>query len=389
MKNHAVIKYINPCHLIVHTELLRIYGNCDKEIDLYRDIEKNGIIVPLVVSKLTSENIVVSGNRRLQAAIDLLFDSVPVVFYKFPSEEAEKHFILSANQERPKTKYQQLLEGKEWELIEKKAAAIRREKGLEQRWKDKDCDDFDSHDYYPPTLLSDYRSGTRVPLRLPSKKQRTRDKVGAKIGISGRTYERAKPIVDKCEKLRKLGSYLEATALEEYLEISGINAAARLLKLTECDAVLGMVARGESKTVGVALTNIDRINKVNAIVPGAIFFFPDKMLRKPTYFHLGRVVGITNSMATVSFRDDFDWELYEHQYKCDELLCLTREEEEFSQQMLRERIHYLLSHPRVAPTERYLLNRLLKPVTSIEDEIEFLQIIEWRVVGVRNLRVVA
>lgn len=384
MKNYAEIRHINPCQLIVHTELLRIYGNGENGADLNLDIEENGIIVPLVVSTRTSENIVVSGNRRLQAAIAAGFDSVPVVFYKFPSEEAEKHFLLSANQERPKTKYQQLLEGGEWELIEKNAAALRRKKGLNQRWKSKDGDGFDSHDYYPPTLLSDYRSASCDALQSSNKKQRATDKVGAKIGMSGRTYERAKPIVEKCKQLRDEGKKLEATALEEYLESSGINAAARLLKLADCNGVLSLVATGKAKNISSALTSIARINKMSAIAPGAIFFFPDKMLRKPAYYHEGRVVSIANSTATICFRDGIDWELHEHQYKCDELLCLNCREDELSQQSLRERMNYLLAHSNVTPTDRYILNRLLRAVTSISDEIEYLQIIEWRVAGVRD-----
>lgn len=383
MKNHAGIKYIDPCKLIVHTELLRIYGNCEEEVDLHTDIEKNGIIVPLVVSKRTSKNIVISGNRRLQAALSLGIDSVPVVSYRFPSEEAEKHFILSANQERPKTKYTLLVEGKEWELIEKKAAATRRKKGLEQRWKCKDIDDFDSHNYYPPTLLPDYRFCSREQ-NQSKKNLRTIDIVGARIGISAASYQRAKPVIEKCEKLRDEGKNLEAAVLKEYLESSGINAAARLVKSSDCDRVLKMVATEEAKTVSIALTNISRISNWSVIKSGAIFFFPDNKLRKSTYFHLGRVVNIANQIATVCFRDSIDKDLYEHQYKCDELLCLAREEEDWKQQSLRNRMHYLLSHTNATPTDRYLLNRLLKPVISIDSEIEYLQIIDWRVAGVHK-----
>lgn len=381
MKNHTEIKYINPCELIVHTELLRIYGRCNKEVDLRIDIEKNGIIVPLVVSKRTSENIIVSGNRRLQAASSLGIDSVPVVFYKFPSEDAEKHFILSANQERPKTKYQQLLEGREWELIEKKAAAMRRKKGLEQRWKNKDIDDFDSYHYYPPTLLPEYRFCSHEQNQL-KQNPRTIDIVGARIGISAASYQRSKPVIEKCEKLRERGKNLEADVLEEYLESSGISVAAKLVKSSDCDVVLRMVAEGDAKTVPIALINLARINKINAVVTGAIFFFPNDKLRKSTYFHLGRVIKIANLVATICFRDSIDYNLYEHEYKCDELLCLSREEEDWEQQSLRKRMQYLLSHSNVKPTDRYLLNRLLKPVNCIDCEIEYLQIIESRVIGV-------
>lgn len=378
MKNQSEIKYINPCRLIAHVELIRIYGNCDKEVNLHKDIEKNGIIVPLVVSKRTSENIVVSGNRRLQAALWLGIESVPVVFYKFSSEEAEKHFILSANQERPKTKYTLLLEGKEWEKLEKEAAAVRRKKGLEQRW-NKSINDFDNYDYYPSTLLPNNRSASCDAHQSKKKKQRATDRVGERIGMSASSYERAKPIVEKCEKLREQGKDSEATVLKEYLETSGINAAARLVKSSDCDTVLAMVATEEAKSISIALTNIARVSKINAIKPGAIFFFPDNKLRKSTYFHIGRVVNIANLIATVCFRDSIDNDLYEHEYKCDELLCLSREEEDWEQQSLRKRMQYLLSHSDVKPTDRYLLNRLLKPVNCIKCEIEYLQIIECRV----------
>lgn len=382
MKNHTETKYIDPCRLIIHIELLRIYGRCEKKVDLHTDIEKNGIIVPIVVSTRTSENVVVSGSRRLQAALSLSIDRVPVVFYRFPNEEAEKHFILSANQERPKTKYQRILEGREWEKFEKEAAAKRRKKGLDQRWNNDG--DFDIHDYYPATLLSDYRSASPDALQPKKKKLRSTDRVGARIGMSASSYERAKPIVEKCEKLRERRKSSEAVVLEEYLESCGIKAALRLVKSFDCDVVLKMVATGEAKTVSIALTNISRISNWSAIKPGAIFFFPNNKLRKATYFHLGRVVDIANQIATVCFRDSIDNDLYEHQYKCDELLCLSLVEEDWEQQSLRNRMHYLLSHSNASPTDRYLLNRLLKPVISIHSEIEYLQIIDWRVAGVRK-----
>ena len=72
------IDFINPFHLTVHSELLRIYS--DNNLDLQDDIKKNRIIVPLIASTRTSRPIVVSGNRRLQAAIVLGIETVPVVY---------------------------------------------------------------------------------------------------------------------------------------------------------------------------------------------------------------------------------------------------------------------------------------------------------------------
>ncbi|RUS93438.1 hypothetical protein DSM106972_096340 [Dulcicalothrix desertica PCC 7102] len=381
--NHTETKYFNSSDLVLHTELLRIYGNTEEKLDLQLDIEANGIMVPLVVSTRTLINTVVSGGRRLRAAIVLDIDSIPVICYPFPSEQAEKHFILSANRNRPKTKYQQLIEGKEWELLEKQAAAIRRQSGLEQRWKNKDAEksgiDDDNHDYYPVVLLSDW-SGSRDPLQS-DKKQRATDKVGERIGMSRRTYERAKPIIEKCEKLRHLGKEIEAAALEAYLESAGINPVANLLKAPNCDEVLSLVSSGKAKTIQSALLRANRVHRVSAVVEGAIFFFPDKLLRKLTYYHSGRVVRIANAIATVCFRDKYDDDLHEHQYKCSELLTLDKEGETHDQIRLRDRIHRLIASEYSTATDRYLLNRLLGTVVCTREEVDWIEIIEWRIAG--------
>jgi hypothetical protein len=385
MKNYTELKYISPLQLVAHTELLRIYGDREKRLDLQSDIEANGIIVPLVASIRTSIITIVSGKCRLDSAIALSIDLVPVVCYEFPNEEAEKHFILSANRNRPKTKYQQLLEGKEWEILEKEAAALRRREGLSQRWKDKDNDDFDdNHEYYPPTLLPDDWCALIYAHQSSNKKQRATSEVGARIGMSASSYESAKPIVEKCERLRSRGKELEVAALEAYLESSSIHAVSNLLKSQNCDAVLSLVASGEAKNIKEALIMVSRIQKASAVVEGAVFFFPDKMLRKPTYFHSGRVVKIANMTATVCFRDSSDYDLHEHQYKCDELLRLTCEEDSELQVKLRSRMTHLLSHPSATPADRHMLNWLLGAVTSVPDEVGYLEFIEWRVASVRR-----
>lgn len=388
--NYTEIKRFNSSDLVLHTELIRIYGDIEERLDLQSDIEANGIMVPLVVSTRTSINTIVSGGRRLRAAIALGIESVPVICYQFSSEEAEKHFILSANRNRPKTKYQRLIEGREWELLEKQAAALRRQSGLEQRWKNKDVGiDDDNHEYYPVILLSDYRCASR-DAHQSNKRKRATDKVGERIGMSASTYERAKPIIDKCEKLRHLGKEAEASALEAYLELEGINPVANLLKAPNCDEVLNLIGSGEAKTIKEAHTKVSRIQKVSAVVEGAVFFFPDKMLRKPTYYHSGRVVKIANTIATVCFRDSVDEDLHEHQYKCDELLSLTNEDDTSLHKSLRDRINQLLVNPCATPTDRYVLNRLLGTVVCTHDEVDWVEFIEWRIAGAsKKLEVMA
>ncbi|BAZ18459.1 hypothetical protein NIES4071_103440 (plasmid) [Calothrix sp. NIES-4071] len=402
MKNHTEIKHLSPNELVIHAELLRIYGDTQEKHDLQLDIEKNGIMVPLVASTRTSIITIVSGRCRLRAAVALLLESVPVICYQFPSEEVEKHFILSANRDRPKTKFQQLLEGKEWELLEKQAAAVRRQQGLKERWKDKDIEKSSidntlmqsiegasvSHNphnpnYYPLALLnipSDtlQRSVSQEP-RQSNKKQRATDKVGLRIGMSRHSYERGKRVIEKCEKLRRLGKEIEASALEVYLESAGIVPASNLLKAPNCDEVLELVGLGEAKTIKEALLKASRVNKASAVAEGAIFFFPDNMLRKRTYYHSGRVVRISNMTATVCFRDSVDDDLHEHQYKCDELLLLSKEDENLHHQRLRDRINRLSINPFATANDKYMLNRLLGTVVCTQDEVDWLQFIERRI----------
>lgn len=397
--NYTEIKYLLANNLSLHSELIRIYGDTKDSLELQLDIEANGILVPLVASIRTSTITVVSGGRRLRSAINLGIETVPVICYPFESEEAEKHFILSANRDRPKTKYQQLLEGKEWELFEKQAAAFRRQQGLKERWKKKDegIDNDDPtgeqsptegnppsglshHEYYPVVLLNDYRSGSRDPDQSNQKKwERATDKVGERIGMSRRSYERAKPVIDKCEKLRGQGKGIEAAALEAYLESVGINPVAKLLKAPNCDEVLGLVGSGQVKTIKEAILKASCVNKPSAVVEGAIFFFPTNMLRKSTYYHSGRVVGIANMTATVCFRDGVDDDLHSHQYKCDELLVLNKEDENPHHQRLRDRMSLLLINPCATPLDKYMLNRLLGVVVCTQDEVDWLQFIERRV----------
>lgn len=386
MINNTEVKHLNLNELVIHDELLRIYGDIQENLDLQLDIESNGIMVPLVASSRTSKTTIVSGGCRLQAAIVLGIELVPVICYQFPSLEAEKHFILSANRDRPKTKFQQLLEGKEWESLEKQAAALRRQQGLNQRWKDKDIEKgIDDSEYYPVALLDNYspsetsqRSVSQEPHQL-NKKQRATDKVGERIGMSRHSYERGKRVIEKCEKLRDRGKEIEALALEMYLESAGIVPASDLLKAPNCDEVLDLLGSGQSKTIGEALLKVSRVNSASAVVEGAIFFFPDDILRKRTYYHSGRVVKIANMTATVCFRDSVDDDLRKHQYKCDELLALNKEDENLHHQRLRDRMSRLLVHPCATANDKYMLNRLLGAVVCTQDEVDWLQFIERRV----------
>lgn len=62
-------------------------------------------------------------------------------------------------------------------------------------------------------------------------------------------------------------------------------------------------------------------------------------------------------------------------------MTLKKEGETRGQIRLRDTMHKLIAHENAEPIDRYLLNRLLSAVVSTPSEIDWLQLIEWRVAG--------
>lgn len=156
---------ISPRSLIPHPQNQAIYGHEDLS-ELEASIREHGCLEAIVV---TPEYVVVSGHRRLRVALDLGLPEVPIRIQEFDSDSAVLEALLLANLYREKTKLQRHNEGEAWEQIE-------REKSRARMLAGKAIDPVE-------TISTGYTQG------------KTRDAVGARLGISGKSYEQEKEVV--------------------------------------------------------------------------------------------------------------------------------------------------------------------------------------------------
>jgi len=118
---------------------------------------------------VTHENQILSGHRRWRAAKELEIEQLPVVRVEPDGETDELRRLLLANQYRDKTPAEKIREGKAWEQVEREKAHERQSSGGVDK-------------------LPEGKNGS------------TREKVGDKIGVSGRTYERGKEVKEKADE---------------------------------------------------------------------------------------------------------------------------------------------------------------------------------------------
>ena len=91
-----------------HPASLDIYGKNEDVKDLVESIRANGVLVPLTVKP---DGVILSGNRRYQAAKDLELEEVPCVTAEPKTPEEEEIFIIEANRNRKKDVIQLYNEG--------------------------------------------------------------------------------------------------------------------------------------------------------------------------------------------------------------------------------------------------------------------------------------
>lgn len=158
-----MIVELSPDELKLHPINAKIYGPIDVS-DLLESIKKFGILRSLIITK---EKTIIDGHRRWTAAKQLGLRTVPCEIREFEDEDSEALAIIEYNRYRIKTPRQIYNEGLVIERIEKKRAK--------------------------------QRQGTRTDIveNFPQcERGRTRDKVGEKLGISGRQYEKIKKIYE-------------------------------------------------------------------------------------------------------------------------------------------------------------------------------------------------
>ncbi len=117
--------------LKMNTLSFEIYGEFsflkEDDLALQMSIKNEGILEPLIVTK---SNLVISGNRRLQVALNLTnITHIPVIIKEIKNSEVDEYLIIQYNQQRVKNIVQV---AREYELI-------RIQHGVKQGIKDKDA----------------------------------------------------------------------------------------------------------------------------------------------------------------------------------------------------------------------------------------------------------
>jgi ParB-like chromosome segregation protein Spo0J len=198
----------NPSKLTNHPLNASIYG--DKPDDEFVElVRENGIDQPI---RILTSNIVISGHRRLQAAIAIGMKEVPVIVDHVLSDASklaiEKSLIV-ANKQRDKTTEQRAREFDALERIEKALAKKRQRNagGVKQH------------------------SGEALKVNLPEaldtpkKTGQAREIAAAEVGWSGRTAKAASDVVSEIDKAEESGDTERAEDLRETLNTKSVRAA--------------------------------------------------------------------------------------------------------------------------------------------------------------------
>lgn len=187
-----------------HPKNAEIYGEDDIQ-ELAVKIKNSGYVKPLYITPSDEKEkyVIISGHRRYRACLSLGYEQIPVVVKKFKNEQEELEILLLENMYRDKTTEQKVNEAREWEAIESEKAK-KRQSELNGK-----------------TLLRD---------NCPQAEQgKTRDIVAKRVGLgSGKTLERAKPVVKKITELRQKGDTENAEFLSKALDKS-ISGAKKLV----------------------------------------------------------------------------------------------------------------------------------------------------------------
>ncbi|VXD16737.1 ParB N-terminal domain-containing protein [Planktothrix paucivesiculata] len=221
---HSTVTTVDPKTLKPHPRYLKIYGRMNIE-ELVEQIQLSNWINPILI---TPKQIIVSGHRRWQAALQLKWSAIPVEIRAFPNRLCELEALLSENLARPKTREQKVREANSWKEIESARAKQRQEAGLKIDEPDNLMD-----------IFSEGRKGT------------TRDLVAAKVGLgSGVTYTKAAKVVAQIDWEIKAGNEEWADAWRSILNTVSIQAAYSLLKLPrkQQKQILDLIATGQART---------------------------------------------------------------------------------------------------------------------------------------------
>jgi len=220
---------LDPRLLKPHPRNAIIYGEEEDVTELVESIRTSGWVKSLVV---TPTRFIISGHRRLKAALTLSLKVVPVEVREFDSQVQELEALLLENCSRHKTTEQKVREAAAWKEIESKLALQRKSEAGKSAApglpKPKECENFRT---------------------LP--KGRTVDRLAYRVGLgSGRNYEKASKVVVQIDEEERLGNRAIAKILRFVLNTESVDAAHRLVKTTnpERQQIIELIAAGKART---------------------------------------------------------------------------------------------------------------------------------------------
>lgn len=201
----------SPDQIFPHPENVKIYGDETPDEGLIESIKENGILEMLII---TEDGKIISGHRRWLAAKECGLEKIPCIIRRYDTPLAEKHEIVEHNRQREKSHIQKMREGEVHEEWEREQARRRMSDGGKGGL-DKGVENF-------PQLKENLSEA--VPYK-------TRDAVGAELGMSGRTYEKAKTVYDYAKEGDELAMFYTIEvdagrmsidkAYKEFIKING------------------------------------------------------------------------------------------------------------------------------------------------------------------------
>lgn len=205
-----------------------IYGD-EPDNDLIDSVMALGVLEPLLITK---NNVIVSGHQRCSAAMLANLETVPVKIIPFEDQLDLDEMLIHANCQRNKTNEMRAREFQHLKRIESERARERMRQGG-----------------------GDKKSGKENLPDPISNTGQARDIAASRVGMSGRTAEKAAQVVDKIDDLEKKGEREKAQNLRTELNDKSIRGAHK--------ATIGEEKKPAKKAVPKATSNNSFLEAVN------------------------------------------------------------------------------------------------------------------------------
>jgi ParB family chromosome partitioning protein len=202
---------------------------------LARSINAVGLLQPIVI---TPDRWLIAGQRRLEAVKNLGWEEIPASVVDLENNIRGEH---DENVERKEfTPSEKVAIGRALEALERPKAAKRKAAGWAQ------------HRNSRKTPVTSGAGNLPAPELAPEDKGDTRDKVAAFVGMSGRTYEKAKAVVKAAEDDPARHGHL----VEEMDQTGTVDPAFR--QLTKQQGADGPPSAPNKKSAGPSLGSVAR-----------------------------------------------------------------------------------------------------------------------------------